>query len=133
MFAFEGISVVLPVYTRMKDPKQMGGYFGAINLSYTLLLGLYFSMGIFGYLKYGHHAQGSITLNLPAEPMYDIVRAMFTLSLFLTYPLQFYVPNEIIWNWAKASLIESDDRTSSTKEVRYEYYCRTILVIITCK
>lgn len=142
MFAFEGISVVMPIYTRMKRPEQMGGVFGAINVSYFLLLILYFTVGIFGYLRYGNGALDSITLNLPKEPLYDVVRAIFTLSLFLTYPLQLYVPNEIIWNWAQAKLLEStggpdgrDAGNAKTKpqeqKVVYEYFCRTILVLVT--
>lgn len=184
MFAFEGISVVLPVYTRMKHSNRMSGCFGVINLSYGILLILYFVMGLFGFLKFGHRARDSITLNLPPEPIYDVVRALFAISVFLTYPLQFYVPNEIIWNWAKKNLllghetpgkevstchgielvdpaskkVEKGDNakvkemqpsnvekktleikapTSNPLKVdqdildRYEYFCRTIIVIVT--
>lgn len=128
MFAFEGISVVLPIYTRMKRPEQMGGWSGIINLSYIILLVLYFTVGFFGYLKFGDEAKGSITLNLPKEPLYDVVRGIFTVSLFLTYPLQFYVPNEIIWNWAKSRFTISD---KAPQNLIYDYACRTILVLIT--
>lgn len=99
MFAFEGISVVLPVYARMKNPSLMSGTCGVVNISFVLLLFLYFLVGLFGYLKYGHSVRDSITLSLPPKPAYDMVRAMFAVSVFLTYPLQFYVPQEIIWNW----------------------------------
>lgn len=101
MFAFEGISVVLPIYTRMKQPNRMSGCWGVINVSFALLCLLYFMIGLFGFLKFGREAGDSITLNLPSEPLYDAVRGLFTVAVFLTYPLQFYVPNEIIWNWAK--------------------------------
>lgn len=130
MFAFEGISVVLPIYTRMKRPEQMGGLFGIINLSYLILLILYFMIGLFGYLRFGSLAAGSITLNLPKEPLYDVVRAIFTVSLFLTYPLQFYVPNEIVWNWISSKLLITDKEPSKQRRM-YEYYCRTFLVLIT--
>lgn len=109
MFAFEGISVVLPIYTRMKHSDKMSGLFGVINISYVLLLILYFAMGLFGFLKFGHNSKDSITLNLPPEPLYDTVRALFTVAVFLTYPLQFYVPNEIIWTWAKKNLLGEPD------------------------
>lgn len=107
MFAFEGISVVLPCYTRMKNSHRMSGSSGVINVSYGVLLVLYFTMGLFGFLKFGRDAGDSITLNLPPEPLYDAVRAIFTCSVMLTYPLQFYVPNEIIWNWAKRNILVS--------------------------
>lgn len=158
MFAFEGISVVLPIYTRMKRPETMGGCLGIVNLSYLILLVLYFVIGFLGYLRFGEHARGSITLNLPNEPMYDAVRAIFTLSLFLTYPLQFYVPNEIIWDWARDKFLTDNSVTltsasiaiptsagvksnqkqqqqqaaqSQSQQASWEYVCRTILVLIT--
>lgn len=109
MFAFEGICVVLPVYTRMKHPEKMSGLLGLVNIAYGLLLILYFAMGLIGYLKFGRGVRDSITLNLPPEPLYDGVRALFATSVILTYPLQFYVPNEIIWNWAKRNLLMSSE------------------------
>lgn len=105
MFAFEGISVVLPVYKGLKDPNRMSGLCGIINVSFSLLLTLYFSVGLLGFLKFGRDTRDSITLNLPAEPIYDAVRAMFAMSILLTYPLQFYVPNQIISTWIKGKLI----------------------------
>lgn len=109
MFAFEGISVVLPVYSRMQNPIRMSNCAGIINVAYTLLLMLYFLVGMSGFLRYGDQAGDSITLNLPPEPLYDAVRAMFMMAVFLTYPLQFYVPNEIIWNWIKRLAFEKSN------------------------
>lgn len=131
MFAFEGISVVLPIYTRMKRQEQMGGLCGIINLSYLILLFLYFTVGLFGYLRFGSAAAGSITLNLPREPLYDIVRGIFATSLFLSYPLQFYVPNEIIWNWASSKLMINEKEKQMKHSLAYEYFCRTLLVLTT--
>lgn len=130
MFAFEGIAVVLPVYSRMKRPEQIGGYFGIINVSYLLLLILYFSVGVLGYLKFGDGAEGSITINLPKGHLYNIVRGVFATSIFLTYPLQFYVPYEIIWNGIK-SKFSVDDKAPQDHYLKFNYLCRTILVLIT--
>lgn len=123
MFAFEGISVVLPVYTRMKQPSRMSGCWGVINVSFAVLCFLYFMIGFFGFLKFGRDAGDSITLNLPSEPLYDAVRGLFTVAVFLTYPLQFYVPNEIIWNWAQGKLfgesreqVRADPSADATRE-----------------
>lgn len=132
MFAFEGISVVLPIYTRMKRQEQMGGLFGIINLSYAILLALYFLVGLFGYLRFGSSAAGSITLNLPFTPLYDVVRAIFVVALSLTYPLQFYVPYEIIWNAISDRLMLNDAKSlNSRQRLIYDYLCRTVLVAVT--
>lgn len=117
MFAFEGISVVLPIYLRMRDQTQMSGFLGLINVSYGILLVLYFCVGLFGFLRFGHDTKDSITLNLPPEPIYDVVRAMFACSVLLTYPLQFYVPNEIVWNWARRTLLMVDPTETVTTTV----------------
>ena len=113
MFAFEGISVVLPLYSQMKSPKQMLGCCGVVNVSFVAILVLYTMMGLLGYLKYGHHVEGSITLNLPAEPVYDGVRAMFLMSILLSYPLQFYTPFEIVWEWSKRNFFGPTKRELS--------------------
>lgn len=106
MFAFEGISIVLPIYTGMIEQHLMYSCAGVVNIAFTLILTLYFVMGFFGFMKFGHNAKDSVTLNLPAEPLYDFVRALFTTSIFLSYPLQFYVPNQIIWKWARTNLLK---------------------------
>lgn len=129
MFAFEGISVILPVYTRMKNPNRMSGCWGVINMSFALLCLLYFMVGLFGFLIFGRNAGDSITLNLPSEPLYDLVRASFTIAVFLTYPLQFYVPNEIIWNWAKNNLIKADPKPAIEREGQNEAPTPAIRII----
>ena len=136
MFAFEGISVVLPLYTRLKRQEQMRSLFGVINTSYVIILLVYFTIGLLGYLKFGSQVHGSITLNLPKEPLYDVVRAIFTTSLFLTYPLQFYVPNQIISNWTSSRMLQhkrvgKEKEIEERKRLHYDYACRTILVLLT--
>lgn len=130
MFAFEGISVVLPIYTRMKKPEQMGSTWGIVNVSYVLLLFLYCSVGVLGYLRFGSGVKDSITLNLPPSALNQTIRGAFAASIFLTYPLQFYVPHEIIWTWVR-NRIYADAETNPKKVHKLDYAFRTLLVIIT--
>lgn len=130
MFAFEGISVVLPIYTRMKRPEQMGSTWGIVNVSYVLLLFLYCAVGILGYLRFGLNVKDSITLNLPPSALNQTIRGAFAASIFLTYPLQFYVPHEIIWTWVK-NRIYADAKTNPKKVHKLDYAFRALLVIIT--
>ena len=51
----------------MNNPKALGGIFGILNMSLVLLAILYFTMGFYGYLRYGADTRGSITLNLPGS------------------------------------------------------------------
>lgn len=120
MFAFEGISVVIPVYTRLANQRQMRSACGITNVSYITLLMLYTAIGLLGYLRFGNGARDSITLNLPANSLYDAVRAMFAASILLSYPLQFYVLNELIWNFVKKRLeTKFSDKNNKNNKNRY--------------
>lgn len=62
---------MLPLENEMKTPKAFGGSFGVLNQGMVVIVLLYVGMGLFGFIKYGDAIQGSITLNLPPEDMYD--------------------------------------------------------------
>uniref|UniRef100_A0A8C9ANT0 Amino acid transporter transmembrane domain-containing protein n=1 Tax=Prolemur simus TaxID=1328070 RepID=A0A8C9ANT0_PROSS len=93
VFAFEGIGVVLPLENKMQHRTQFplvlyGGMF--------MIIILHISFGALGYLKFGATTQASITLNLPNCWLYQSVKLLYLGGICLTYPLQFYVPAEII-------------------------------------
>jgi proton-coupled amino acid transporter len=67
IYAFEGINLVLPVHHGMKDKEYFSPWNGVLNTGMALVAIMYFSIGFFGYLKYGDMAAASITLNLPAD------------------------------------------------------------------
>lgn len=64
IYAFEGISLVLPVYHEMKYKSDFSPWNGVLNTGMSLVSIMYFSIGFFGYLKYGSDSAPSITLNL---------------------------------------------------------------------
>lgn len=97
IFAFEGISVVLPIENQMTNKKDMLGWNGVLNTSMVTIACLYIAMGFFGYLKYGDTISSTITLNLPAgNILADSAMLMFSLAIFFSYALQFYVVMEIL-------------------------------------
>merc|ERR1711892_1570597 len=97
IFAFEGISVVLPIENQMSKPKDMLGWNGVLNTSMVTIAGLYIAMGFFGYLKYGGETAASITLNLPqGDVLAQSALCMFSIAIFLSYALQFYVVMDIV-------------------------------------
>lgn len=67
IFAMEGIGVVMPVENAMKKPQHFLGCFGVLVIAMTLIMILYTTLGLFGYLRYGDALRGSITLNLPID------------------------------------------------------------------
>ncbi|XP_013187317.1 proton-coupled amino acid transporter-like protein pathetic [Amyelois transitella] len=108
IYAFEGIGVVLPLENNMKNPEAFGGWTGVLNTGMVIVAVLYTGIGFFGYLKYGEHVLGSITLNLPNDMLAQSVRAVMAASIFLSYGLQFYVPMNIVWPYVKSKLTSED-------------------------
>ena len=97
LFAFEGISVVLPIENRMKNPGSMLGNTGVLNKSMSIVFILYSAMGVCGYLKYGKDVQATIIHNLPMNELGgQLIMATFSVAIFISYALQFYVIMEII-------------------------------------
>lgn len=97
IYAFEGIGIVLPIKKDMREPSAFGGAVGVLNTAMVIVATMYTGMGFFGYLKYGNLVKGNIALNLPHGVANDVVRLMFAIAIFLSYPLQMYVPFSMIW------------------------------------
>lgn len=97
IYAFEGIGIVLPIKKDMSEPTSFGGAVGVLNTAMTIVACLYTGMGFFGFLKFGDKVEGNIALNLPPGPANDVVRLMFAIAIFLSYPLQMYVPVSMLW------------------------------------
>ncbi|CAB3235986.1 unnamed protein product [Arctia plantaginis] len=92
IFAMEGVGVVMPVENSMKKPQHFLGCPSVLVAAMSVIVFLYSTLGLFGYFRYGDILRGSITLNLPTEEWPAVCAKVFiALSIFLTYPLQFYV------------------------------------------
>jgi len=97
IFAFEGISVVLPIENQMSRPQDMLGWNGVLNTSMVTIACLYIGMGFFGYLKYGALTASTITLNMDLDaPLAQAALAMFSIAIYFSYALQFYVVMDIL-------------------------------------
>lgn len=130
IYAFEGIGLVLPLQKEMREPEAFGGSVGVLNTGMTIVACLYTAVGFFGYLKFGDKVLGSITLNLPQEPLYETCRLMFTIAIFLSYAIQFYVPFNIIWPWVQYRFhLKADTRKTNIIEL----ILRGCLVTATCE
>lgn len=125
IYAFEGIGVVLPIENQMKHKHELRGPTGVLNTSMVVVTALYIGVAFFGYLKYGEDVQGSITLNLPVEEwLAQLVILAFTLAIFFSYGLQFYVPVMILLPWVHS-------KVSRENHLKAEFALRYGLVLIT--
>ncbi|XP_022111427.1 proton-coupled amino acid transporter 1-like isoform X2 [Acanthaster planci] len=121
IYSYEGIGVVLPLENKMKNPQN----FNRVMLSgMFIVVFLYVSMGVLGYLCFGGTTADTITLNLPYSGLYLAVRVMLVGAIFVTYGVQFYVPVIILWPFFMERMRE-----------RYhfigEMFFRTLLVVLT--
>ena len=97
IYAFEGIGTVLPIKKGMKQPSLFGGWIGVLNTAMVVVACLYIGMGFFGFLKYGNHVKGNIAFNLPEGGINTTVKLLFAIAIFMSYPLQMFVPVSMIW------------------------------------
>ncbi|CAH8519891.1 unnamed protein product [Heterobilharzia americana] len=96
MFSFEGISLVLPIHSRMSDPRGYGSWCGVLNTGMMIVVCLNLAIGFYGFLRFGENSEGSITLNIPQIPYWFApVKPLFIVAMFISYLLQYYVPASI--------------------------------------
>lgn len=63
-FAFEGIGVVLPLENKMRYPEHA---VRVVGVGMTVVVLLYMTFGMLGYLTFGDAIEASITLNLKSD------------------------------------------------------------------
>lgn len=96
IYSFEGISLVLPIENKMRTPQDFGGWTGILTLGMVIVVCLYTSIGFYGYLQFGCHVAGSITLNLPSQWLYIMVKLLLAIAIFISFGIQFYVPLNLL-------------------------------------
>ncbi|VEN44799.1 unnamed protein product [Callosobruchus maculatus] len=123
LFALEAISMIMPLENEMKTPQSFGGTCGVLNLGMTVIVLLYLSMGLLGYLAYGKDVGGSISYTIGSEIPALICKLMLVFAIFVTHSLQMYVSIDIVW---RQYLLPKYEK--SPYKIVYEYVVRTLLV-----
>ncbi|VDP10305.1 unnamed protein product [Soboliphyme baturini] len=124
MFSF---SAVLPIENRSKFPGDFITWNGVVNTGSAVVTILYLAVGFYGYIRFGSNVAPSITLNLPMDqPLYQTVKMLIAIAVILSYPVQFYVPMEVI-----SRKIQRMFRNNRKLYLFVEYSVRYVLVLIT--
>ncbi|CAL8093291.1 unnamed protein product [Calicophoron daubneyi] len=95
VYTFEGISLVLPIQSKMIRPREFSHPFGVLNVGMIVIVCLNLSLAFFGFLAFGEDAEGSVTLNIPDEKWFALVKPLFLINIFASYMIQFYIPASI--------------------------------------
>uniref|UniRef100_A0A8D8UQ44 Proton-coupled amino acid transporter 4 n=2 Tax=Cacopsylla melanoneura TaxID=428564 RepID=A0A8D8UQ44_9HEMI len=128
-FALESIAIVVKIEHHMKEPKKFRQPLGVFNIGIFITAMLFATTGMLGYMKYGQDAQSSITLNIASDQkLAQVVKVLYALVVFFSYPLQNFVPLELLWvNYIKQHMTQYSEK----KKMIVEYVFREVIVLIT--
>lgn len=114
IYCYEGVGIVLPVLDITANPKQYPTILMAVM---TTVLVVYLSFGEFCYFVYGDDLQSNpiILNNLPIDTTFNkvfisILRILFSINLFFTYPLVIFPANMIIESYIFKNMVKSRKR-----------------------
>lgn len=99
IFALEGFGTIIPIANSMKHPEKFLGCPGVLISAEIIIVSLFGTLGVFGYIRYGDDVRSNITLNLPKEDVLgQTAQILLTLAIVLTFGLQFYAPHEVLFS-----------------------------------
>ncbi|XP_026688091.1 proton-coupled amino acid transporter-like protein CG1139 [Diaphorina citri] len=125
MTAVQSIGVIVSLENNMKQPADYRKPCGVFNIGMVFITCLYGFTGLVGYMKYGAATQGSVTLNLPKTSILPVlVKLAFAFVILFTYPLQCFMPTDILWrNYVRIHI------TQKSRKWVYNTILRTVLVV----
>ncbi|EPY29697.1 solute carrier family 36 (proton-coupled amino acid transporter) [Angomonas deanei] len=90
MFSLEGIGVVLPVENSLA-PQDRPTFRIVVKYTLAVVVAIYITFGILGYMAYGETLHNSVVVALPSSHFKNVLQCLLGLSLLFGYPIQ-YVP-----------------------------------------
>ena len=127
VYTYEGIGVILPIREVTADKE---GYYKLLCITVTLIAFLYVALGEFTAIAWGDNdtfLDPLITSSLPEKSVVTyIVKILFSLNLFFSYPLVIHPANLVVESWF----------FSKWEKTRKRQMCknlsRTIIVALSC-
>ena len=93
IFTFEGIGLIIPIQTGMKDPKKFPKVLGGVMIIITIV---FLSAGALSYAAFGSKTKTVVLLNMPQDNKFvNGVQFIYSLAILLSTPLQIYPAIEI--------------------------------------
>ncbi|KAF2015846.1 hypothetical protein BU24DRAFT_462066 [Aaosphaeria arxii CBS 175.79] len=93
IFTFEGIGLIIPIQTGMKNPKKFPGVLAWVMVIITVI---FISMGALSYAAFGSKTKTVVILNMPQDNKFvNGVQFIYSIAILLSTPLQIYPAIEI--------------------------------------
>ena len=93
IFTFEGVGLVIPIQSGMKDPSKFPKVLASVMVIISVI---FISMGALSYAAYGSKTKTVIILNLPQDDkLVNGVQFIYSVAILLSIPLQIYPAIEI--------------------------------------
>ncbi|KAF2793840.1 transmembrane domain transport protein [Melanomma pulvis-pyrius CBS 109.77] len=93
IFTFEGIGLIIPIQSGMKNPKKFPNVLGGVMIIITVV---FVSMGALSYAAFGSETKTVVILNMPQDNKFvNAVQFIYSLAILLSTPLQIYPAIEI--------------------------------------
>jgi proton-coupled amino acid transporter len=93
IFTFEGIGLIIPIQSGMKNPKKFPNVLGGVMIIITVI---FVSMGALSYAAFGSETKTVVILNMPQDNKFvNAVQFIYSLAILLSTPLQIYPAIEI--------------------------------------
>ena len=93
IFTFEGIGLVIPIQSGMKEPKKFPKVLGGVMIIITVI---FVSAGALSYAAFGSKTKTVVLLNMPQDNRFvNAVQFIYSLAILLSTPLQIYPAIEI--------------------------------------
>ncbi|ORX89619.1 hypothetical protein K493DRAFT_266791 [Basidiobolus meristosporus CBS 931.73] len=94
-FTFEGIGLVIPIVSSMKEPRK----FPQLLTGAMFLIALIFvSMGSLSYAAFGQDVEAVVLLSLPQNAVTQTAQGLYVIAIALTVPLMLFPAIRIVEN-----------------------------------
>ena len=88
IFTFEGVGLIIPIQSSMKDPTRFPSVLAGVMISITIV---FIGMGALSYAAFGSATKTVVLLNLPQDSKFvNAVQLLYSLAILLSTPLQLF-------------------------------------------
>ncbi|KAJ2846186.1 hypothetical protein GGI22_006319 [Coemansia erecta] len=93
VFAYEGVTLVIPVIDSMKHQDQFAK---VLTVALAICIVVFVGIGALSYMAFGESVETVILINLPKGPSTILVQLFYSLAIMMSVPLQLFPAARIL-------------------------------------